>query len=411
MSIPATYAPIADPSPPEGRAGEVPCATPARHLSAVPAKKPHVCFVAPDTWQVLAGVKDIPVIGGAEVQQSLVAPALAARGYRVTMITLDHGQPDGAVVKGVTVRKLYRPDAGLPVVRFLHPRLTTLWRVMKEVDADIYYQRCAAALTGFIARFCRRHGKRAIYSGASDADFLKGRQDIRLARDRWIFEYGLRHVDSIFVQNLTQLERLRQQYGREGVLVPNTYAPPAGARADRSGYVLWVAAIRAQKRPHLVLEIARRLPQHRFVMIGGPDGDRSGREFGREFGRACAAVPNVQWHGFMPYEEADRRFDGARLVLNTSTYEGFPNIFLQGWSRGVPSVGFVDTRSRDADGRPVYEIVPDVATAAARIDWLMRDDAAWAQASERVRAHFLEHHSLEAVVRAWERELQRLARA
>ena len=53
----------------------------------------------------------------------------------------------------------------------------------------------------------RRHGKRAIYSGASDVDFVPGKQDITFARDRWLFEYGLRHVDRIFAQNPTQQER------------------------------------------------------------------------------------------------------------------------------------------------------------------------------------------------------------
>lgn len=405
MFTPTTYVAIDGPSPPEREAVQL--GTRPRE-SAAPL--PHICFVAPDTWQVISGAKHIPVVGGAEVQQSLVAPQLAARGYRVSMVTLDHGQPDRAVVRGITCHKLYKPGAGLPVLRFLHPKLTTLWRVLKEVDADIYYQRTASYLTGCIGQFCRMHGKRSIYAAASDKDFLPGRQDIPYARDRWLFEYGLRHADRIFVQNQTQVERLRGNYGREGVIVPNTYSAPQGARADRNGYVLWVAAIRAQKRPHFVLEIARRLPHQRFVMVGGPDSGRRGEEFARDFREALAQVPNVEWKGFMPYHEADRTFDGARLVLNTSTYEGFPNIFLQGWSRGIPTVGFVDTRSRDTEGRPLYDVVEDVEQAAAAVARMMSDDAAWEEASRRVLAHYREHHSLEAVVGVYEEELGRLAR-
>src|SRR5690606_4721518 len=111
------------------------------------------------------------------------------RGWRVSMITLDYGQPDRAVVKGVTVHKMYRPDAGIPVARYLHPRLTTLWRTLARVDADIYYYRSAAATAGFMARFCRGHGRRSVYGGASDQDFIPGGEDIAFARDRWVFEY------------------------------------------------------------------------------------------------------------------------------------------------------------------------------------------------------------------------------
>jgi glycosyltransferase involved in cell wall biosynthesis len=375
-----------------------------------PRRKPHICFVAPTTWPLLSGARDIPVVGGAEVQQSIIAPALAARGYRVSMITLDYGQEDRAVVKGVTVHRMYKPDEGLPVVRFVFPRLTKLWKALAEVDADIYYQRSAAALTGFVAAFCRANGKRSIYSGASDVDFAPPHPDIRFARDRWIFEYGVKAVDRLFVQNGAQAQLARANFSRDSVLVPNSYVPPKGARNDPRGYVLWVATMRAQKRPEILLEIARRMPEYRFVMVGGSDPDRRGQEYLRTVQEALKALPNVEYRGFVPYAEADRVFDGARLVVNTSSYEGFPNIFLQSWARGIPTVSFVDTGSRSPDGRPAYDIVKDVREASLRVERLMRDDAGWKDASARVASHFRTHHSLEAVAQIYERELAALAR-
>lgn len=374
-------------------------------------RRPHVCFVAPSTWPIFSGARDIPVVGGAEVQQSIIAPELARRGFRVTMVTLDYGQDDHAEVKGVTVRKMYRPDEGLPVVRFLHPRLTTLWRVLRDVDADIYYQRTSAALTGFMAMFCQRHGRKSIYSGASDVDFQRGKQEIDLARDRWLFEYGLKHVDRVFVQNENQRRSLRQDYAREGVLIPNCYAAPEGATpADPRGYVLWVASVKPQKRPELFLEMARRLPQHRFVMIGGPDASGRGQAYADGIKAACAALPNVEYRGFLPYVEADRQFSGARVLVNTSLYEGFPNTFLQAWARGVPSVAFVDTGSRHA-GAPAYDVASDLDDATARVARLMGDDAHWQATSARVHEHFRAAHSPEAVLALYERELEALAPA
>ena len=372
--------------------------------------KPHICFVAPTAWPLFSGDRDIPVIGGAELQQSIIAPALVQRGYKVSMITLDYGQPDHAVVKGVTVRKLYKPDEGVPVLRFVHPRLTTLWRVLKEVDADVYYQRTAAMLTGVVAEFCKRHGKASIYNGASDVDFIPGEQDITFGRDRWLFEYGLKRVDRVFVQNPRQRELLAANYGRDdGVVVTNCYKAPAGVKADPSGYVLWVATVRAQKRPELMLEVARRLPQYKFVLVGGRDIGWNGEEYERRIREAAAALPNVDYKGFRPYAEADRIFDGARVVLNTSSYEGFPNTFLQAWARGVPTVAFVDTRSRGADGEPVYDIAADLDEATRMVDRLMRDDEHFARRSRSVLAQFQEHHSLDALLEIFEREIAQLA--
>ncbi|HET9651896.1 MAG TPA: glycosyltransferase family 4 protein, partial [Usitatibacter sp.] len=359
--------------------------------------RPHVCFVAPMTWPVLAADHRIPVVGGAELQQTMVATALARRGYRVSMLCLDYGQPDGAVVDGVTVYKLNKPDEGIPVLRFVHPRLTKLWSAMKRVDADVYYQRCASVYTGWVDAFCARHGKRSVYAGASDVDFVPGRQDIVYARDRLIFEYGLRKVDRVIVQNPLQARLARENFGRESTLIANCFTPHAGAAADPKGCVLWVATLRVQKRPEMLFEMARRMPHYRFVMIGGADPDPAGREFGRRIREQAARLPNLEYKGFLPFAEADRWFDRARVVVNTSEYEGFPNTFLQAWSRGVPTVGFVDTGSR-CDGQPVYAIAGDVDEACRHVERLMADDAHWRQSSRRAAAHFHEHHSVEAVV-------------
>lgn len=368
------------------------------------ARKPHVCFVAPTTWPVIAGSRDIPVVGGAEVQQSMIAPALVKRGWRVSMISLDYGQPDASVVRGVTVYRINKPHEGIPVVRFIHPRLTALWRALKRADADVYYQRTTAVYTTYMALFCRMHGRRSVFAGASDVDFVPGKEDIRYGRDRWIYRQGVRRVDEVIVQNTVQQETLREHFGREGVLIPSCYVPPAGSRADPAGYVLWTATVRPSKRPELLIEIARRLPGVRFVMIGGPDPGRREAEYMRSIVEAAAAVPNLEVRGFVPFAEAERAFDGARVVLNTSLYEGFPNTFLQAWSRGIPTVGFIDTGSRRA-GEPVYDIASDVPEASAKVERLMRDGAAWDGASQRVAAHFRDSHSIDAVLDMYERVL------
>jgi hypothetical protein len=68
-------------------------------------KKPHVCFVAPYAWPVFSRDPRIDVVGGAEVQQTILARLLQGAGYRVSMVCLDFGQPERAVVEGVTVHK------------------------------------------------------------------------------------------------------------------------------------------------------------------------------------------------------------------------------------------------------------------------------------------------------------------
>jgi glycosyltransferase involved in cell wall biosynthesis len=370
--------------------------TPAVRTAALP----HVCFVSPALWPVFSGSNDIKVIGGAEVQQGIIARALARAGYRVSIITLDYGQPEGIVIDGVSCHKTHTPDGGIRVVRWLHPRLTSVISALKRVDADIYYTRSSSYVTGVVAAFCKRHGKRSVYAGALDLDFLPGKERIQFRRDRWLFQYGLRNATGLIVQNTFQYGTCLENYGREPTLIPSSYVPPEGASADRAGHVLWVANIRRQKQPDLCLEIARNLPHLKFVMIGGTTGD--GREMYRDIEAKARQLPNVEFLGFQPYAKTEEYFNRARVFLNTSRTEGFPNTFLQAWARGIPTVAFFDTGSRMGDA-PVYPIAAGVSEAQAEVQRLMTDDVHWKQASDRCREHFRAQHSVDAVTSIYAR--------
>ena len=385
-------------APPQGRPHPTP------RLAA--GRKPHVCFVAPYAWPVLARDPAIQVVGGAEVQQSILARLLAAAGYRVSMITLDHGQPSPAVVDGISVHKAFSLGSGIPVVRFLHPRLTTMWQVLGEVDADVYYQRSSAMWTGVVAQFCRRHGKRSIFAGASDRDFEIGQEQIYLARDRWLYRWGVAHVDRVIAQNAFQLESCRRNHRREALVIPSCYAPPPHAQRATlaNDRVLWVGTVHDYKRPHWFLDIAERLPERRFVMIGGPSlGGKRIPGYYEGVRERAARLPNVEFTGFLPLEEVERWFDRARLLVLTSVYEGMPNVFLQAWARGVPTVATVDV------GAPVNTVFDDVAQGAARVETLLSDSALWTQAANDCLAYFERNHSAAEVLARYARLFDELA--
>jgi hypothetical protein len=157
------------------------------------------------------------------------------------MICHDYGQPDRTEIDGVTVYNMHRPGEGIPGLRFIHPNLTSLWRALTRVDADVYYQRTADVLTAFMAHFCKRHGRKSIYAGASDVDFLPGRKTSATRATRRSSSGACATCDRIVTQNDVQQKAAPRQLRIEGVVIPSCYMPPAGARGDRAGYVLWTA--------------------------------------------------------------------------------------------------------------------------------------------------------------------------
>ena len=373
----------------EVQAGAAAAARPERVL-------PSICFVAPHAWPVLSRDARIALVGGAEVQQAILARLFAAHGHRVSMVCLDFGQPPRAEVDGVSVHRSYRMDGGLPGLRFFHPRLSSMWQAMRAADADIYYYRSAALMAGVMVEFCRRHGRRSIYAGASDRDFDAdiGGQLAR-SRERWLFRRGLRRADRIVAQNDAQRSACLANYGREAVVIPSCYELNSQPGAKRD-VVLWCGTLHVNKRPDLLLELAARMPRQRFVMVGGaPAG---GEAFFGEMKRRAERLDNVEFTGFLPLAQVEPWFDRARVLVNTSTYEGMPNVFLQAWARGVPTVATVDV------GVAAHKAVTDLQSLQRELEKLLENPEAHERASRACRAHFEATHSSAEVLRRY-REL------
>jgi glycosyltransferase involved in cell wall biosynthesis len=209
-------------------------------------------------------------------------------------------------------------------------------------------------------------------------------------------------VDAITAQSARQAELVRRHYGREAVIIPNPYAPPPRLRARRDDLVLWVGVMRQQKRPDRFIDLARALPQYRFRMIGGPDGYIANSQAYYEAIRAEATtVPNLEFLGFLPVADVEPHFDEARVLVNTSEYEGFPNTFLQAWARGVPTVSFFDAGAREDGSRP-FAWVRSGADARDAANTLLADPRQWQAMSDACRSHCLAFNSVESVVKSFD---------
>ncbi len=365
------------------------------------AKKPHLCIVAADIWPILADDRRYSIAGGLEVQLSILARAFVSAGFKVSVVTQNFGQPDGVTLDGVTVYRAHSPNEGLPVVRFFHPRISSWWAAMKRADADVYIQRSASYLTAIVGLFSKWHGRSFIYSGAHDLDYKRDETwklfQRRMGwRDRRLFEWGLCLADGVVAQHKGQVEACQLWYGRSAVEIPNCYARPSDGGPKADGVILWVATIKSWKRPELFLELARMLPHLRFRMIGGPGKGEEGR-FIEVAKQATTALSNVEFVGFVPYAQVGSHFDEARLFVNTSDYEGFPNTFLQAWARGVPTVSFFDCGAQES-GRSVGYLCSDLADMSRIVARLAEDDVEWQEESQRVHGYFESNHSVDAAV-------------
>jgi len=365
-----------------------------------------ICLVGFDNLSLLAPEYRGQVLGGEAVQQTLLGRALARRGCEVSMVVGDYGQPDGACWDSIRVFRAYRLDAGWPVARFFHPRWTGMWSALERADADLYYTSCAGMHVGLVALFCRRLGKRFVFRTASNTDCDAAHLLVPFARDRWLYAYGLRRADAILVQSADQARALERNYGLPsrvaGMMVEN--ALPA---AERDIDVLWVSNIRREKRPDRLLDLAGQLPRLKIHMVGGVLRDEEA--LFREIERAARARPNVSFHGRLTYWDANELYGQAKLLVNTSDVEGFPNSYLQAWIRGAPVVTLIDPdRVIEREGLGVAaRSQAEIADAVRR---LLNDSAAWTAASKRCRAYVEREFGDEKILSTYVETFERVLR-
>jgi glycosyltransferase involved in cell wall biosynthesis len=319
------------------------------------------------------------------------------------MIVADHGQPDGAIWEGVQTFKAFSRRAGLPLLRFVHPRWTGLWAALSRADADVYYTSCAGGLVGQVALFCARRSKRFVFRAASDADCQPdaligmGRA---LWRDKWLYEHGLRRAASVLVQSVRQQELMRRNFVVESSIAGLMVQPGHSERsfAQRDIDALWVSNMRPVKRPDVLLELAGKLSQVSFHMVGGTV---SGAErFFETVKTGAASRGNITFHGAVQYRDVSALYSRARVFVNTSDVEGFPNTYLQAWACGTPVVAFFDPDgviAREGLGAAVRNL--DEMSAAVRK--LTSNESEWNAARARCIAFVERHYGEDVVLRPY----------
>ena len=291
-----------------------------------------------------------------------------------------------------------RPRTTRPVLRTVAYG-TSLVRALAKSDADVVVQRAAGTATGLVALLSRARRRRFVYSSANVIDFEYERLEPRRRNVR-LFHLGVRLAHRIVVQTEEQAALCRANFGRTPVVIPSLAEPVDRPRGEPEAF-LWVGRLTHYKRPHAFLELARAVPEARFRMIGVPFGTE-GERLATELSAEAEAIPNLELLEPRPRHALMTLVEAAVAMVNTADYEGMPNIFLEGWSRGVPAL----TLAHDPDGVVARHGLGDFADRdmdrladAARKLWRCRHDQS--ALSERCIAYIASQHAPAVVAQRW----------
>ncbi len=180
---------------------------------------PAVAFVGthPGLPRLLTG-RGPETVGGAELQLSLLAKALARRGHRVAFGVGGYdGVAECTTAEGIHVVPVYKARPGTRWHRKLL-RPIELVRALGGLGAETFIAMGAGAQAGIMAAYCRARRKRFIFWLASDTDALCHVEGLSRTpkSERWLALRGLRWADVVVAQTQTQAR-----------LVPTTSRSPS----------------------------------------------------------------------------------------------------------------------------------------------------------------------------------------
>ena len=330
-------------------------------------------------------------IGGLERNIWFHSRALAAAGWSVQI-----------GVRGALKADERKVIEGVEYVGIGHGQVLAAWcRFLAAERPDWLYWGGASHLWGLLVEIATLTGVRTVYATALDTD-AQPRRALSL-RPRWwpLYAWGLRRADRIFVQHTGQLMMLHPRLMAKAHVLPKVcpLPPTMKPHSQRRLSVAWVATLRRHKRPDILIDIARRAPDVRFIVCGGPSTHRTPPRYSEQMIDALIQLPNVDYRGSVPPEQADQVIADAALLLCTSDIEGFPNTFTQAWSNGTPIVtvkvdpeGLIEKQGLGAVSRTIDGAVGDITTLLASVD--RREDIAL-----RARRHISDNHNPTTVVR------------
>lgn len=321
-----------------------------------------------------------------------LATALARdRQYRVTFVVGDFDQPAREVYADVEVYGSLKLEGSHRTIRYVSG-VFKLMRLFQSLDPDVIVQRAAGKETGLAALYCRLFRKKFIYMTAHEID-CSG----EFIRSRWpdglIYRYGLTHADQVIAQSLGHQAMLRKNYGLDSQVLKSCYPLPVQCEKKEGGVILWVGRLDRWKQPQHFVSLARHFPDESFVMIAPAAKDV---EYAASVRREAESLSNLDFIPGVGFQEINRYFEEAKIFINTSQYEGFPNTFVQAAMCGTPIVSLGvnpdDFLNQSGCG---YCAEGDEDGMRSYVRKLLSDSRDWREKSQNAYRYASENHDIE----------------
>jgi glycosyltransferase involved in cell wall biosynthesis len=290
-------------------------------------QKTKICFISLNSFPLFLN-HSTGYFGGAEVQISLLAKRLGKdKRFEVSLIAGDYRQKRVVKKEGVTIYRCFsKNDFGfLSIFQFIN--------TLKEVGADIYVDRTMNPKLGLMSIFGKISKKKIVYMVAHDWDCSFKFKDYLRGPFKWLYFWGIKHVNLIISQKEEQRKALRKNFKLNSLVIKSIVRPNRLNKIRKN--VLWVGRADRWKQPEKMIELASKIKKERVIMICRQGDNLS---YFNILKKLVSSQPNISLLPVVPFNEIDQYFASAKVLINTSEAEGFSNTFLQAGMSKVPVI-------------------------------------------------------------------------
>jgi len=352
-------------------------------------KKIKICLISRSAYPLFN--PDCKVtFGGAEVDLYILGKKLAEdETFDVNFIVGNFGQKKIEIYNQIKVHRGYKFKAN----KFL--QITILIIKIIAVKTDIYIQEGASGGTGVIAFLCAILGKKFIYRTASDIDcdgtFIK-----KKIIEGILYRWGLKYADLIIVQNKNNYLQLKAFLNLESQVIKNGLEIPIITPKNKET-ILWVARSEELKQPFLFLDIAKRFPVEKFVMVC-PISNYNSVDINK-LKTEAKNLSNVDFVSYVPFHNINKYYEQAKVFISTSIYEGFPNTFVQAALNATPVLTLnVNPDHFLDDYKCGYCARNNFSDLVAELNSILNDKTKWEIMSKNIYNYALNNNDIDKII-------------
>jgi glycosyltransferase involved in cell wall biosynthesis len=284
--------------------------------------------------------------GGAELQAYYIAKELKCE-FDIFFISIGHDKEQVIYEEGFRIYLLKKSKLWN---RFTMHCLVKkkLFKILDDEKPELLFQSVGFAVTGLVSEYGRKKNIKSVFSVQRDDEAYSYKFKLLYPNPLMFIDdlfriRGIKNADYIITQTRLQETLIKKNYKKCIALMLYSFAPlpeKVIKQYNNGLKVVWIANLKQIKQPHIFVNIVKKILTDKaidnnveFIMAGRSTDDKYCRQM---FVHAKEA--GIKYLGEISNNDVNKLLNESHLLVNTSKYEGFANVFVQAWLRGVPVI-------------------------------------------------------------------------